>query len=126
MNTKKVLFGVGIGVAFLLIAVCIASWLFFGDSETFYTQIDNTRIERVTARRGGMIDLIGGLEYRYSLPAYSDKGGLRNVSFGAPRELRNGAFLKLTVIPLRGVTKWEEVQYHELPPLVQNRYPAPR
>lgn len=126
MNTKKVLFGVGIGVAFLLIAVCIASWLFFGDSETFYTQIDNTRIERVTARRGGVIDLTGGLEYRYSLPAYSDKGGLRNISFGASRELRNGAFLKLTVIPLRGVTKWEEVKYHELPPLVQNRYPSPQ
>lgn len=122
---KKVIIGVGIGVGFLLIAVCLASWLFFGDSETYYTQVDNARIERIAARRG-VIDPTGGLEYQYHLPAYSDKGGLRNVSFGASRELRNGAFLKLTVIPLRGVTKWEEVQYHELPPLVQNRYAAPK
>lgn len=122
---KKVVIGVGVGVGFLLIAICIASWLFFGDSDTFYTQIDNTKIERVTSS-GGMIDPTGGLEFKYQLPAYSEKGGLRNVSFGTSRELKNGAFLKLTVIPLRGVTKWEEVRYQELPPLVQNRYPAPQ
>lgn len=122
---KKAIIGVGIGVGFLLIAVCIVSWLFFGDSDTFYTQIDNTKIERVQSK-GGVIDPTGGLEFKYQLPAYSEKGGLRNVSFGTSRELKNGAFLKLSVIPLRGVTKWEEVRYHELPPLVQNRYPAPQ
>lgn len=122
---KKVLVGAGIGVGFLLIAVCLASWLFFGDSDTFYTQIDNTRLEHSDGRKG-VVDPTGGLEFQYQLPAYSEQGGLRNVSFGASRELRNGAFLKLTVVPLRGVTRWEEVQYHELPPLVQNRYAAPQ
>ncbi len=121
---KKALVGIGIGAAFLGIAVCLAAWMFFGDSSIYYTRIDNTKLEQVTPS-GGVIDPNGGFEYRYSLPAFSDKGGLRSVSFGTARELREGAFLKLTVAPLRGVTKWEEVQYYQLPPLVQNRYPAP-
>jgi len=39
--------------------------------------------------------------------------------------LKEGAFVRLTVMPVRGVLEWKEVQYEELPAAVQNHYAAP-
>ena len=36
-------------------------------------------------------------------------------------QLREGAYLRLSVLPVRGVTEWNEVQYEELPSAVQAR-----
>ena len=61
------------------------------------------------------------MDYSYTLPGYDEKGRRTDITFGASRELREGAFLQLTVKPLRGVVEWEEVQYDELPVDVQRR-----
>ena len=47
------------------------------------------------------------------------------ITFGASKELKEGAFIRLTVMPIRGVIEWKEVQYDELPAAVQGNYAAP-
>ena len=51
----------------------------------------------------------------YRLPAYDEQGNGREVSFGTERQLREGAYLKLEIEPIRGVVGWEEVSFDELP-----------
>ncbi len=36
--------------------------------------------------------------------------------------MKEGAFIRLTVMPIRGVLEWSEVQYEELPAEVQGNY----
>ena len=64
----------------------------------------------------------GGLPYSYTLLSYDEKGKEKEITFGTSKELREGAFLRLTVIPVRGVMDWAEVSYEELPPAVQKHY----
>ena len=90
-------------------------------STYYYTQIDNDRIRQVNSR-GGVIDLQGGMDYSYTLRAYDDKGQDKEITFGASRELREDAFLCLTMAPIRGVIEWSEVKYDELPAAVQRIY----
>ncbi|MCI8811486.1 MAG: YxeA family protein, partial [Oscillibacter sp.] len=54
-----------------------------------------------------------------------ENGSEKEITFGTSRELREGAFIRLTVMPVRGVLDWSEVQYDELPEAVQNHYSAP-
>lgn len=56
----------------------------------------------------------GSMDYLYTLPAYNEKGREKEITFGTSRQLREGAFLRLTVSPLRGVVEWKEVEYEEL------------
>lgn len=88
----------------------------------YYTRIDNTRIEEQTPS-GGVIDPTGGMPYRYTLTAYGEKGSKTELSFGTSRILREGAYLKLTTLPMRGVTNWEEVAWEDLPEQVQEQFP---
>lgn len=104
------------------VALC-GFWYLSGFGSTYYyTQIDNSKLTQVPPR--GMVDLSGngGMDYSYTLPSYDESGGETDVTFGVSRELREGAFLRLTVQPGRGVLNWSEVQYDELPPAVQARY----
>lgn len=112
---------VGIVVA-ALVAVGIAGWwLLSGITDgTYYTQIDNSRIEDLESK-GGVVDPTGGMSFSYTLPAYDEQGNEREISFGTERQLKNGAYLKLEVVPIRGVVSWEEVQFDELPQKVQSR-----
>lgn len=99
-----------------------AAWFLSGTGSTYYyTQIDNDRIRQVNSR-GGVIDLQGGMDYSYTLCAYDDKGQDKEITFGASRELREDAFLCLTMAPIRGVIEWSEVKYDELPAAVQRIY----
>lgn len=79
----------------------------------YYVRIDNSKI-RENDSSGGVVDFRGTMEYLYTLPAYNEKGAEKEITFGTSRELREGAFLRLTVSPLRGVVEWSEVQYEEL------------
>ncbi len=107
----------------ILIGICM--WSSFGYGSTYYyTKIDNTCVKQVDPR-GGVIDFRGQMPYSYTLPSYSKSGNEKNITFGTSRELAEGAFLRLTVMPIRGVTAWEEVQFGELPAAVQSCYPAP-
>lgn len=63
----------------------------------------------------------GGMPLLYTLPSYDENGSVQDLSFGTERQLREGAYLQLSVLPVRGVTEWREVQYEELPSAVQAR-----
>ncbi|MDE6600829.1 MAG: YxeA family protein [Lachnospiraceae bacterium] len=120
---KNVLVGIGTAVVIAGVLLGIGAWLFLGGRTTYYTQIDNSRISEGKPR-DGVIDLKGGMSYSYTLPAYNEKGVGKDITFGASRELREGAFLELTVSPVRGVVEWSEVQYEELPDAVRECYDA--
>lgn len=123
METKKKVFA-GIAIATIVVVGMISFGMCFfsGSGSTYYyTRIDNSKIEQNDSK-GGVINLSGGLEYSYTLPAYNENGKEKDVRFGASRELREGAFLRLTVTPVRGVLEWSEVQYEELPAAVQGNY----
>ena len=57
--------------------------------------------------------------------AYDENGNDKEITFGTSRELKEKAFLRLTVMPVRGVLEWGEVKYDELPAAVQVKYTAP-
>ena len=67
---------------------------------TWYTQIDN--------------------EYEYTLDAYDANGAHQEVTFGTERTLRDDAYLKLEMMPMRGVISWEEVQLEDIPEAARN------
>ena len=119
---KNVLVGIGTAVAIMAALLSLGAWLYSGSgSAYYYTQIDNSKISEGKPR-DGVIDRQGGMSYSYTLPAYNEKGMGKDITFGASRKLREGAFLKLTVSPIRGVVEWSEVAYEELPEAVQKEY----
>lgn len=122
---KRIVAGTGAVIVIAVGFVCLCMWLLSGAGEAYYyTQIDNSKIEQGAPRKG-VVDLQGGMSYSYTLPAYDEEGGEKDITFGASRELREGAFLRLTVMPVRGVIEWSEVEYEELPAAVQGGYTAP-
>lgn len=113
-------------VAVLLIGlVGFCAWFLSGfGSREYYAQIDNTRLEPGDTT-GGVISFKGNLPYSYTLMAYDETGSEKEITFGTSRELKDGAFIRLTVMPVRGVLEWSGVQYSELPAAVQAHYTAP-
>ena len=122
---KKVKIAVGVAAVLLIGLIGFCAWLLsgFGSAE-YYSQIDNSKIEQVESK-GGVINLKGNLPYSYTLLCYDENGGEREITFGTSKELRDGAFIRLTVMPVRGVLDWSELQYDELPAMVQKHYAAP-
>ena len=120
---KKTLFaGIGVTAAAVAVLIGLLLWVTSGvGSAYYYTQIENAKLEEVDSR-GGVIDFQGGMPYSYTLTAYDENGGEKEMTFGASRELREGAFLRLTVMPVRGVVEWSEAAYDELPAAVQGNY----
>ena len=120
---KRILFGIG---AVVLVAICVCIFFLSKVGSTYYySQIDNRKIEQVESR-GGVIDFSGGMGYSYTLFSYNESGKGKDITFGTSRELKEGAFIRLTVMPIRGVLEWKEVQYDELPAAVQDQYTAPK
>lgn len=117
---KKVLIGIG---AVVVIAVCLWVVMFTETFRSFYyTRIDNSNIEQLDPR-GGVIDFNGGMSFAYNLSSYDQSGKKTKIRFGTSRILNEGAFIKLTVIPIRGVIDWEEVSSEQLPEEVRSQYP---
>lgn len=106
--------------AIVFALIKIADW---SGGSSYYTQITNRSVEINENGRDGVVDFKGGLPYKYSLPAFSEQGEKRIISFGASRELREGAYIRLTVMPIRGVTRWEEVHFEDLPDTVKEMLP---
>lgn len=122
---KKVKIAIGTAVVLLIGLVGFCAWfLSESGSAEYYSQIDNSKIEQVDSK-GGVINLKGSLPYSYTLLCYDENSGEKEITFGTSRELRDGAFICLTFMPIRGVLDWSEVQYGELPAAVQNHYSAP-
>lgn len=103
------------GAALVVLTVMLAgAFLFLSDtknSAVYFTKVDNEQA----------VETEEGWDYR--LKAFSLEGQPREAFFGASRRLRQGAFLKLALMPVRGVVRWEEVQYRDLPEAVRDRYP---
>ena len=119
---KRMIIGITAVIAVAVCFLCFCRWFLSETGSTYYyAQIDNSKIEKGTSREG-VIDLQGGMDYYYTLPAYDENGSEKDITFGTSRELREGAFIRLTVMPLRGVIEWSEVQYDELPVDVQSNY----
>lgn len=105
---------VGVTVAAVLGFCIVFTGLRLGTAGTYYyVRIDNSKI-RENDSEGGVVNLKGTLDYLYTLPAYNEKGKEKDITFGSSRQLREGAYLKLTVSPLRGVVEWKEVEYEEM------------
>ena len=81
---------------------------------TYYTRVDNAHVDE-NESAGGVINFEGSEPYVYKLPAFDVSGTQFEVQFGSSRVLRDGAYLKLEIEPLRGVVSWEEVEPGELP-----------
>ena len=96
-------------IAVIIIILLIASAYYFLviHKESYYTQIDNTKIEEVS----GTDDM----KYQYTLTAYNKNGKEKEIQFKTSRELREGAYLELEVMQMRGVVNWREVQEDDLP-----------
>ena len=122
---KQIKIATGAAAILLIGLIGFCAWFLSGSGSTgYYSQIDNSRVEQVDAK-GGVISLKGNLPYSYTLLSYDEKGSEKEITFGTSRELKEGAFIRLTVMPVRGVLDWSEVQYDELPPAVQAHYTAP-
>lgn len=111
-NIKGKIFA-GIGIVVVIAVFFIIFWLLFYQESTYYTRIDNTKVEQLDS---------GDMRYEYTLDAYNEKGNSKKVIFKTSRELKDDAYLKLDVMLTRGVKSWEEVQYDELPDKVQEKY----
>ena len=55
------------------------------------------------------------MKYQYTLTVYNKNGKEKEVQFKTSRELREGAYLELDVMQMRGVVNWREVQIDDLP-----------
>jgi uncharacterized protein (TIGR01655 family) len=114
------------GIAAAAIVVLCVAVIGFGAlllsgaaDEFYYTQVDNERVSDVESK-GGVFDPTGGMSLSYALPAYDKNGSEKEISFGTERKLREGAYLCLKVVPIRGVVEWKEVRFDELPVKVQD------
>lgn len=96
-------------------AVVGAAWFALssvtGEGAPRYAQIDNARVHD-----SGDSDM----PFEYTLTAYDERGRSEEVTFKTTRELRDGAYLMLRVLPIRGVVSWEEVQPQDLPQACQD------
>lgn len=118
MKKGKILLTVIGGTAlFLVVALGTMGRLFQATGEnavSWYSRIDNGLVEPITPH--------GGMSYRYSLTAYGADGGSKALDLDTSRVLKDGAFIRIEVAPIRGVISWEEMQYDQLPAAVQGKY----
>ena len=96
-------------VAVIIVIILIVGAYYFltVHKEQYYTQIDNTKIEEVSKT--------DDMKYQYTLTAYNKNGKEKEIQFKTSRELREGAYLELDVMQLRGVMNWREVPIDDLP-----------
>ncbi|MDE7260603.1 MAG: YxeA family protein [Oscillospiraceae bacterium] len=108
----------GAAVLVLVLGIAILAILFRSteaNATDCYSRIDNTLVQEITPH--------GGMNYRYTLQVYAEDGTASALELDTSRVLRDGAYIKITTAPLRGVLSWAEMQYGELPPAVQAKYP---
>ena len=92
----------------IVVALIVGAYYFLVvHKDLYYTQIDNTKIQEESES--------DDMKYQYTLTAYNKNGKEKEVQFKTSRELREGAYLELDVMQMRGVINWREVQADELP-----------
>lgn len=116
---RKTLAITTITIALVAVAAGVGWWICSGSAEGYYyVQVDNSKTKELESK-GGVIDPTGGMSLSYTLLAYDKEGAEKEISFGTERELREGAYLRLTVVPVRGVVEWMEVQPEDIPAKAQ-------
>jgi uncharacterized protein (TIGR01655 family) len=113
METIKEKIIVIIGIVLVIALCCGAYYMLVYQSSDYYTQIDNTKVEKISKHN---------MNYEYTLISYNKNGKSKEITFQTTRELREDAYLKLKVMMTRGVVNWEEVQFDEMPETVQEQY----
>lgn len=103
----------GIGLVLVIAIFFVVFWLLFYQESIYYTKVDNEKVQVLDS---------GDMRFEYTLEAYNKNGDLKEIKFKASRELKDGAYLKLDVMMIRGVKAWEEVEFKELPLKVQEQY----
>ena len=113
---KRAAIAVAAGVLILVVALAVVAsqsgMLLLGD---YYVKVDNAHLSQ-NENTGGIVHLKSGEPYIYELDAVNEAGDEARVEFGASRELRQDALLKLELQPIRGVVSWSEVSPDDLPP----------
>ena len=111
-------------VAALAVVALVGAGAWFGyravftEPEAWYAQVDADRLTPAG-------DNNNDFDYRYDLPAANANGEEQELGFDTSRELRDGAYLKLETLALRGVVQWEEVAWDEIPAAAQAKLPEP-
>lgn len=102
-------------ISLVLIVGCVIGCLVYFENyeDVYYTRVENS----------GAKELPSGsdMKYEYSLESYNRSGSRKKLQFKASKQLREGAFLMLDVKTF-GVSKWEEVQFEDMPQKVQEVY----
>ena len=91
---KTVLLVTGALALILVAGICSMGLLFQSttdNAENLYSQIDNEKIAPITPH--------GGMNYRYTLQAYTESGAGKNLDLDTSRELRDGAYVLVRVAP---------------------------
>lgn len=111
MEGLKKILPIVIGIVVLLAVCGFGYYLLVYQSSDYYTRVDNMKVQTISS--------IDDMKYEYSLKAYNKNGNEKEVKFKTSRKLKDGAYLKLDYMILRGVKGWEEVQDNELPEKVK-------
>lgn len=117
-SAKKLLVALAILLCVLGVLAAAVGILFEGTNqaaEDWYVQIDNSLVTEITPH--------GGMNYRYTLTAYDNSGKSQTMNFDTSRVLRDGAYIRLAVAPIRGIISWEEVEEDQLPVAVRAQLP---
>ena len=100
---KKLSIGIAVVVIIVVGFIGFCMWFLSGTGSTYYySQIDNSKIEQ-TESKGGVINFSGSMDYSYTLFSYDENGKGKDITFGTSKELKERAFIRLTVMPIRGV-----------------------
>ncbi len=102
-----------LGTVLFLVGCGLGLYYMENTEETYYTKIDNTRVEKLSSS--------SDMNYEYTLTSYNKSGNKKELKFKTSRELKNGAYLSL-IVKTFGVHQWEEIQYEELPDNVQEKF----
>ena len=76
-------------------------------AQAHYVRVDNARMTEINAR--------DGMNFQYTLTAYTQTGEETTITFKTSRALKQDAYLCVWVVPVRGAVRWEEVQWEDLP-----------
>lgn len=102
------LFGI---IAF--IAICfVVIYVLFYQSTDYYVKVDNTKLKALSEE---------DMKFEYTLDGYNNKGRSKSLTFKTSRKLKEGAYLKLEVMYVRGVINWEEVTFKQIEAKAQTK-----
>ena len=102
------LFGI---IAF--IAICfVVIYVLFYQSTDYYVKVDNTKLKALSEE---------DMKFEYTLDGYNSKGRFKKLTFKTSRKLKEGAYLKLEVMYVRGVINWEEVTFKQIEAKAQTK-----